>query len=522
MIRHRPMLFKNFRLFKLSLTGVLCIISVVCLAQEQEPEKPGSATDHSATIPLLPIDNVAADTVDIIQRARQITDAVSGTQRQASGPAAATARPLNRREQRRLRREERNRPLDVPELRREAFRVNAGLKDISRGDSTGKTIADSLGLTHEAIAAEINGMTSRRFAEWADSLSNEGILTPEAVEILRRQVVTDSLGIVSVSPETLAGITFSDIPVSPDSTFMMLETVAGDTVLRVSGETYEPDSVVLSNRERRQLLHAEWRADSTKFRHNPFIRDSIPISRVTAISFVVPGFAQFYNQDYWKIPVLYGLTGASLYFGIQQNRKYSSLRNIYDELMVQDKYNRERINPVQRQMIRHNTWRQLFFGAAIGSYIYFLGDGVMNYPANNTQVKIATTLSLICPGAGQVYNGSYWRGIIIAGGFASVLYVIDWNNRIYQYHRTRFRETKDNQYMVSRDSARRNRDLTIIIAGLIYVFNIMDAHVDAQLQDYDVGDDLSWNLSVRPTMGTTVTQTHGMTNSFGLNLCITF
>lgn len=47
-------------------------------------------------------------------------------------------------------------------------------------------------------------------------------------------------------------------------------------------------------------------------------------------------------------------------------------------------------------------------------------------------MKKATTLACICPGAGQIYNKSYWKVPFVVGGFASMIYCIDWNNRGFQ------------------------------------------------------------------------------------------
>ena len=57
----------------------------------------------------------------------------------------------------------------------------------------------------------------------------------------------------------------------------------------------------------------------------------------------------------------------------------------------------------------------------------------MNYSTNEvSNVKKATTLACICPGAGQIYNKSYWKVPFVVGGFATLIYCIDWNNRGYQ------------------------------------------------------------------------------------------
>ena len=84
-------------------------------------------------------------------------------------------------------------------------------------------------------------------------------------------------------------------------------------------------------------------------------------------------------------------------------------------------------------MIRSNTRRQVYLGLTVASYIYFIGDAAVNYSTNEvSDVKKATTLACIFPGAGQIYNKSYWKVPFVVGGFAAMIYCIDWNNRGYQ------------------------------------------------------------------------------------------
>ena len=247
-------------------------------------------------------------------------------------------------------------------------------------------------------------------------------------------------------------------------------------------------------------------ADTVHVRHNWLFRDSIPISRMTAISLVLPGFSQLYNNQAWKVPILYGTVGTAIWFGLRQNRTYQFYRRVFDDM----KYNgatQEELNPWQINMIRYNTYRQLLFGAAIVSYIYFIGDGVVHYPGAMASVKRATTLSTICPGAGQFYNGKFWKLPIAIGGLATFAYVIDWNNRGYQRFKLAYNQRAagvqdefggrfDASFLQNlRNSYRRNRDFAIILTGLFYLLNIIDAHVDAHLKDFDMSDNLAMNMT---------------------------
>ena len=45
-------------------------------------------------------------------------------------------------------------------------------------------------------------------------------------------------------------------------------------------------------------------------------------------SAVLPGLGQAYNKKYWKIPIVYGAMGTSIYFYISNNKKYHQYREI--------------------------------------------------------------------------------------------------------------------------------------------------------------------------------------------------
>lgn len=270
--------------------------------------------------------------------------------------------------------------------------------------------------------------------------------------------------------------------------------------------------------------------DTSSVRYSSIFRDTIPLSRMTAISLVAPGFSQLYNKQAWKIPILYGVTGGLAVLGFNQSNKYKAAKNEYNTL-VNQQATQEELDPAQCKMIRYNTTRTVFFVGAIASYLYFLGDGVLNYNGPENSVKKATTLAMICPGAGQLYNKSYWKVPIVVGAFATMGYVIDWNSRGYKRYRTAYNQVVNGQpdefegrysadYLKNmKDNFRRNRDLCIILTGALYLLNVVDAHVDAHLKDYDISDDLSVRLEP------TVFQNYASRNGYygvGMSLKVTF
>lgn len=301
------------------------------------------------------------------------------------------------------------------------------------------------------------------------------------------------------------------------------------------------DTVGLSKREKRQFA----RRDTTVYRYNKIFRDSIKLSPMVALSIPVPGFSQFYNEDYWKIPVLYGTVAAGVGLWALQTNKYKPYRKLYDYYLSRgpavgspghDAY-RNTMTELQGNMIKHNTYRQLAMGFAVASYIYFLMDGALNYQGHVDHVKKATTLATVCPGAGQIYNKTYWKLPIVIGGGAALIYCIDFNNRGYQRFRRAYNDLTDpydetidefqGQYGADylrniKNSYRRNRDLCIILTGLFYVIQIIDAHATAHMKTYDVSDDLS-NVSLEPYIDNIYThRMGGNSNTFGFSLNLKF
>jgi hypothetical protein len=304
-----------------------------------------------------------------------------------------------------------------------------------------------------------------------------------------------------------------------------------------------PDT--LSRREKRQQA----RLDTTAYRHSAFFRDSMRLSPKIWASMVVPGFSQLYNRQYWKIPALYGTLAAGVGIYAWQSKQYRPLKREYDRLMAYresfgtsgTEYERYRTTAIEIQsnMIRHNTARQVALGFAAASYLYALVDGTVNHPGTESDVKKATTLAMVFPGAGQVYNKTYWKLPIVLGGAGILAYVVNWNNRGYQRFQTAYNfrtdeidETVDEfvddptvneATMLSyRNSYRRSRDLSIIFLGLFYVIQAVDAHATAYMKTYDVSDDLS-RVSFAPSADRFYShRLGGAVNTYGFSLNMRF
>lgn len=186
--------------------------------------------------------------------------------------------------------------------------------------------------------------------------------------------------------------------------------------------------------------------------------------------------------------------------------------------------------------------------ARLTAYEENLLYGLSGERSFNPDPTRAVWMSALFPGLGQVYNRRYWKIPIIIGGYMALGYGTSWNNNQYQDYSRAYRDLLDNDptsnsYMnffppnVSEDSLdkswltsvmksrkdfyRRNRDLCIIISGALYILQVVDAHVDAHLKDYDISDDLSMNIE--PMVDYTYVPTMQRNRPvFGFNLSLNF
>lgn len=142
----------------------------------------------------------------------------------------------------------------------------------------------------------------------------------------------------------------------------------------------------------------------------------------------------------------------------------------------------------------------------------------------------ATIMSAVLPGLGQAYNHKYWKIPIIYAGFGACAYLINTNTKFCNKYKLAYKYKNDNDIntidvypfysnediLLIKNYYRRNLDLSYIIMTAIYLLNILDASVDANLYDFNVNDDLSlhWKPSVINTNNYGMTAEINFTLSF--------
>ncbi len=116
----------------------------------------------------------------------------------------------------------------------------------------------------------------------------------------------------------------------------------------------------------------------------------------------------------------------------------------------------------------------------------------------------------ILPGAGQIYNKKYWKVPLVYGGMIGLIAVVKfYNDAEIKYSNELFTTLssgaqvstqghKVDQLRTIVDLTRRQRDYFTIITGFFYILQMVDAHVDAHLKEFDINPRLK--VKVEPSM----------------------
>lgn len=118
---------------------------------------------------------------------------------------------------------------------------------------------------------------------------------------------------------------------------------------------------------------------------------------------------------------------------------------------------------------------------------------------------LAVLLSTVAPGAGQIYNESYWKPPIIwgLGGY----WVYEWIQLNDKYRDFRGQYTMNSSNALTkrlRDFYRDERDRFAWYLGALYFLNLVDAYVGANLYDFNVSPELGTDGAVVPKVIVTI------------------
>ncbi|MEL4455081.1 DUF5683 domain-containing protein [Lutimonas vermicola] len=125
----------------------------------------------------------------------------------------------------------------------------------------------------------------------------------------------------------------------------------------------------------------------------------------------------------------------------------------------------------------------------------------------------AAFYSAVLPGLGQAYNKKYWKIPIVYAALGTGVYFIVDNQQEYERYRTAYKlrisgrpdefdgtggqpNISEDGLIRAQDILKKNKDLAVFITLGLYALNIIEANVDAHLDDRAFNRNLSWRPSL--------------------------
>tara|TARA_Y100000991_G_C21967725_1_gene347749 strand:+ start:360 stop:938 length:579 start_codon:yes stop_codon:yes gene_type:complete len=154
-------------------------------------------------------------------------------------------------------------------------------------------------------------------------------------------------------------------------------------------------------------------------------------------------------------------------------------------------------------------------------------------------VKRSTVLSSIIPAGGQVHNNLikpnhiksriWWKVPIIYGGMATAAYYIYFNQNEFSAIRSERLDRQNgatpslypyyssSQLKIIQEQYRRYRDISVISLLGVYLLQVIDANVEANLFLFDTDDNLSMQFIVLPTFTNTTSFSPAISLNYRFN-----
>jgi len=131
---------------------------------------------------------------------------------------------------------------------------------------------------------------------------------------------------------------------------------------------------------------------------NTTIQDPLKPSKAAFYSAVLPGLGQFYNKDYWKIPIVFAAIGTPTAIYIHNNKQYNRYRDAYkrrlagfkDDEFQGDRFLSDDILIEAQKQFRRN--RDLSLMITLGFYILNIVEA--NIAAHLKQFNVTENLSI--------------------------------------------------------------------------------------------------------------------------------
>ena len=154
-------------------------------------------------------------------------------------------------------------------------------------------------------------------------------------------------------------------------------------------------------------------------------------------------------------------------------------------------------------------------------------------------IKRSTVLSSLIPAGGQVHNNLikpnhiksrvWWKVPVIYGGMATAAYYIYFNQNEFSAIRSERLDRQNgatpslypyyssSQLKIIQEQYRRYRDISVISLLGVYLLQVIDANVEANLFLFDTDDNLSMQFIVLPTFTNTTSFSPALTLNYRFN-----
>jgi hypothetical protein len=164
--------------------------------------------------------------------------------------------------------------------------------------------------------------------------------------------------------------------------FILLFSLLITSCTVVAQDDKEPEAIVLTAKDSLLL--------------KPYTIDPLAPAKAAFRSAVLPGLGQVYNKSYWKVPVIYGGMGLSLYYYGWNNKEYHAYRDAYRDRLA-GRPVEGKLAPLDNdRLIRgqrfHQKNRDLSLLITVGIYILNIVEA--NVDAHLSQFNVNENLSL--------------------------------------------------------------------------------------------------------------------------------
>lgn len=146
---------------------------------------------------------------------------------------------------------------------------------------------------------------------------------------------------------------------------------------------------------------------------------------------------------------------------------------------------------------------------------------------------MASLCAAVLPGLGQIYNGQWYKTPVLYAGVGVLAYFTDMNLKQRNIYDREIKARTDStaggfnaelasysldEILELRNYYEHNFELCLIIAGAVYLLNIMDAAVYAHLSSFNVTPNLS--MSIKPYARTHFAMGNAFPLDAGLKVCL--